>query len=162
MNTVVDDAHDALNISHRSENSPYWWCDATLGVQSDELKKMISRPLKTVIVVLLGFVLAHHGAFSTSTAGGAPGAKAGCCCLGCDFKSCATPACCAKPAGNRAPVSPAPLPSSSQNEWQATAAVLVSLLTLPPPAAHRFAFASHSLAPVGAVPIFQRDCAYLL
>src|SRR5881396_2072002 len=123
---------------------------------------MLLRPVKTAVVFLLGLILAWHGVF-TMSAGSAPntrGATPGCCCTGCDSTHCATPACCAKPADNRSvPVFPR---SNSQSEIQALATAVASVLTLqspptvePPPTGFSFLRAE-------AVPIFQRDCSYLI
>src|SRR5258708_40068841 len=124
---------------------------------------MRSQTLRTATVILLGFILAIQGSVAASFGVIAPVAKAGCCHTDCNSKNCSTPACCAKPAENPVPFSPASLPSSSQNEFHALAASAVSLLALLP-------FCSTVEAPsraissasVTAIPLFQRDCCYLL
>ena len=77
-------------------------------------------------------------------------------------KHCATPVCCVKPADHRGPVAPAPLPISCQNEWHAVPATISSWLTLPSLRADELH--SHWATPpsVTAIPLFQRDCCYLI
>lgn len=122
---------------------------------------MMSRVAKRAVVLLLGLVLVGHGFFPTSAAGGSPETKSACCCTGCDQTDCATPSCCVSPAGNRAPISPAPAPARTQNETQALAAS-ASLLILPSIPVEDFAVSVSSFGHVAAVPIFQRDCSYLI
>ena len=78
--------------------------------------------------IMLGFVLGRQGvlAVSIGTNANARGAKTSCCCAGCDFKRCSTPACWAKPNAPSAPVAAASLPSTTHNEFRAPAASLVS------------------------------------
>src|SRR5438876_216638 len=125
---------------------------------------MTSRPLKAAVVFMLGFALVWQGVFAASTGinPNAGGAKTSCCCTGCDFKHCSTPACCAKPNAPSDPVVPASLPSPTQNEFHALAASLVSLLTLPSLKADELPFRSSSLASQTAIPLFQRNCCYLI
>ena len=116
------------------------------------------------VVLLLGFVLAWQGVFASSARIGATtkSTKKSCCCTGCDNKHCATPTCCVKPESPSAPVAPASLPSTTQNEFQALAATLVSLLALPSRAASELPARAPSSVSVTAIPLFQRDCSYLL
>jgi len=60
---------------------------------------MVLRTVKTAVVLLLGVVLAWQGVFTVSadTGAGTAATKRSCCCTGCDFKRCSTPACCARP-----------------------------------------------------------------
>ncbi len=123
---------------------------------------MTSGRSKAIGVLLLGFILAWHGIFVPSPLGaGEHNTKPACCCSGCDMKGCATPACCIKPSRPSTPVTPAPAPTS-QNEWQALAALIAFSVMLPLPATSQFFTPSSSGFVVAAVPIFQRDCAYLL
>src|SRR5579883_2457344 len=125
---------------------------------------MTSRIAKTAVVLLLGFLLVWRSGptASAGTSANMGGAKPSCCRSGCDSKHCHTPACCARPADHRAPFAPTSIPSSSQNEWQALAASFSSWLSLPSfpvdePSSH-----SASSALVTAIPLFQRDCRYLI
>src|SRR5258706_4874602 len=124
---------------------------------------MTSRPTKMAVVLLLGLVLALQGVFAVSarTSAGATVAQKSCCCIGCDNKHCATPACCVKRDTPSAPVAPASLPSTSQNEFHALAVSFVSLLTLRSSAADDLLPRASSSASVTAIPLFQRDCSYL-
>ena len=125
---------------------------------------MTTRAIKMAVVVLLGFVLAWQGVFAASATTGtnARVAKKSCCCTGCDNKHCATPACCVKRDAPSAPVAPASLPSTSQNEFHALAVAVVSLLPLLPRPANELPAHAPSSSSVTAIPLFQRDCCYLL
>jgi hypothetical protein len=125
---------------------------------------MTSRPIKMAVVLLVGFALTWQGVFASSARIGVTtkGAKKSFCCVGCDNKHCSSQACCVKPESPSAPVAPASLPSTTQNEFQALAATLVSLFTLASrPASDLPARASSSVS-VTAIPLFQRDCSYLV
>src|SRR6185295_1551327 len=116
------------------------------------------------VVLLLGFLLAWQGAFASPARLGATSqsAKRSCCCAGCDNKHCATPACCVKPSSPSAPVAPASLPSTTQNEFQGLAATLVSLIALPSRSPNELPARAPSSVLVAAIPLFQRDCSYLI
>src|SRR5436309_2545524 len=123
---------------------------------------MVLRLTKFAFVLLLGFLMGGQGVFTVS--GGATsntcGAKSGCCCTGCDFKHCLTPACCARPADQRAPAMPASVPPHPSNEGPALAAAWSTLLSLPLAASTHIS--PPSFQQLRAVPIFQRDCSYLI
>src|SRR6185369_3035573 len=125
---------------------------------------MTSRPIKMAVVLLVGFVLAWQGVFASSARLGVTteGAKKSCCRTGCDNKHCSTPACCVKPESPSAPVAPASLPSTIQNQFQALAATLVSLFTLSSRPASELPARAPSSVSVTAIPLFQRDCSYLV
>jgi hypothetical protein len=124
---------------------------------------MVLRLAKLTVVFLVGLTLVAQGVFPAHAESAAPATKPSCCCTGCDSKSCSTPACCVRPTDkNPVPVTPAPVRSLSQNEWQ----------TLAPPASVLFVISSRVIAElplfsssssaVKAVPLFQRDCCYLI
>ncbi|MBI1176296.1 hypothetical protein GC207_02530 [bacterium] len=126
---------------------------------------MTTRLAKTVLVILLGFLLAWHGVFAMSArAGNLPSAahnpNCECCKSGCG--KCTTPVCCTKPAENREPFAPASLPTTSQNEWHALAASVSSWVTLPSIPVVEFPSPGVPSAPVTVIPLFQRDCCYLI
>lgn len=125
---------------------------------------MTSRPIKKAVVLLLGFVLAWQGVFASSVRKGATvqGAQQSCCCTGCDHERCATPECCVKRDTPSAPVAPASLPSASQNEFHALAVSGVPALSLPLHPARDFSACPASSVLVTAVPLFQRNCAWLI
>jgi hypothetical protein len=60
------------------------------------------------------------------------------------------------------PVAPAPVPSTSQNELQALAASVVSLLALPLSFPDKLPAQTATSISVTAIPLFQRDCCYLI
>src|SRR5881296_1801156 len=125
---------------------------------------MTSLPIRMAVVLLLGFVLAWQGVFASTGRVGAAAqrAKRSCCCTGCDNKHCATPACCVKRDTPSTPVTPASLPSTSQNEFHALAVSVGSVITLPARQAGGLPAYSPSPASVTSIPLFQRDCSYLL
>src|SRR2546425_11306480 len=124
---------------------------------------MILRPVKSAVVLLLGFVLAWQGVFTVSAGvnQNARGTKSSCCCTGCDSTRCATPACCSRPS-RPSPSSAPVLPSVSQNELQALGVLAAQLLTPPSNPAEDFSTTASSLLQVATVPIFQRHCSYLI
>jgi len=126
-----------------------------------QLEAMISRLVKKAAGVLLGILLAWQSLPTPSAGMGTGGAKSCCCCRGCDSRHCSTPACCTKPADNRGPVAPASLPVS-QNEWLALATTISSWLTLHCIQADELHAHGPASASVTAVPLFQRDCCYLI
>src|SRR5882724_1851314 len=122
---------------------------------------MTSRFVKTAVTVLLGFVLACQSVFlaSANTVPNAGPRKSHCCC---GSKNCPTPACCAKPAQNQVPFAPASPPPTSQNELQALAAPVVSAPTLPLRSTDELFTHVASSFSGRALPLFQRDCSYLI
>ena len=120
---------------------------------------MALRLGKAAVVVWLGFVLAWQGFTAVPFGSGAmPVAGSGSCCRSsCD--ECA-PACCGRPTQPASPYTPVPV-RSSHNELQAIALPLANTLALYSPSAGEFSFGP-SPSPVAAVPLFQRDCSYLI
>jgi len=84
-------------------------------------------------------------------------------CKCCDYDpaKCATPACCARPSDNRAPVTPAVPRCVSGNEWQAITTAAPTVSTLPRCSVHELPVRLNPFL-VGGVAIFQRDCSYLI
>lgn len=119
---------------------------------------MTMRMLKIAAVVLLGFAMAFQGPASTSPRA----AQSGCCCAGCDFKGCATPACCVQPIGERGPTAPAALPLPQQQELQALAVPISAAVSAPLIPANSLPLTGPCSIRFALVPIFQRDCSYLL
>src|SRR5882724_10800307 len=122
---------------------------------------MASRFMKTVVTALLGFVLVCQSVFLASANTGAnAGAKKSHCC--CGSKNCSTPACCAKSAQNQVPFAPASPPPISKSELQALAAPVVS--TPVPPLRSTDELFTHVASSFSgrALPLFQRDCSYLI
>ena len=132
--------------------------------QTDQSKVMTLRFVKASVVLLLGFILAGQGVIMTS-AGNVPVivSHAGCRCCKSGTVNCAMAVCCAKPARSSVPVGTAPLPASSQNEWHALAAsASSSWLTLPSFSGDKLPSHSTAFAAATAVPLFQRNCSYLI
>jgi hypothetical protein len=112
--------------------------------------------MKIAVAMLLSLLLAGTP-FALPARAAACGEAAACksCCAG-------KADCCAAPAP-QAPASPAvPASAPTQNEWQAVAVVLHLLTALDTFAPQ--SLTSVSFAPPGAtaVPIYQRDCQYLV
>src|SRR4051794_2636600 len=84
-----------------------------------------------------------------------------CHCCNADHSHCATPACCARPADNRVPDAPTVPRRASTQEWLAAAPPPTTFLTL-----HSSTLKNPSVCPrpvqARAVPIFQRNCSFLL
>src|SRR5665213_1496809 len=124
---------------------------------------MTSQFVKASVVLLLAFILAGQSYFVAS-AGNVPvvASHAGCKCCKSGTMKCVMAVCCAQPA-NHVPIAPAPLPASSQNEWHALAAsVSSSWLTPPSFSTDELPSYSTSFAAVTAVPLFQRNCSFLI
>jgi hypothetical protein len=108
------------------------------------------------VALLLGIILAAYPVVAGS--GTSPAVKS--CCHGC--RHCCNMACCAAPKAPSAPVAPAPVPSASQNELQALSTSVISLLTPPPLPSNEYPSRFSSSVPMTAIPLFQRDCCYLI
>ena len=120
----------------------------------------LHQTLALLIAVLLGVTTSWQGGLASPVPASPPPMVCKCC--GGRHGKCATPTCCAKPADNHAPFAPASLPTSSQNEWHALAASTTSGLTLPLPVADCLTAGVTQSVSFTALPIFQRDCRYLL
>jgi len=70
--------------------------------------------------------------------------------------------CCEKPGNSPAPSAPQSLPSTSLNQWSGLPASGSALWILPSFAANEQALPSLLLVAAGTVPIFQRNCSFLL
>jgi hypothetical protein len=123
---------------------------------------MTLRLAKAALVLMLGFVLVWQGIPKASAGNGPMASHASCkCCVnGCG--KCSTPVCCTKPVENHDPFAPASLPTPSPNEWHALAASASSWLTLPALSVDEFPSRFASSPSLTAVPLFQRDCCYLI
>jgi hypothetical protein len=123
---------------------------------------MTSRIVKLGIVALLGSVLAWQGIFAVFAGASVRSGDAGCCRSACASSHCSRPTCCAKPPDNRVPPGPAAVPSQTANEWQALPASVSTFLILSSVPAGESSAPARSDLRVAAIPIFQRDCSYLL
>ena len=84
-----------------------------------------------------------------------------CHCCNPDRSNCATPACCARPADNRSPVTPVAPRCASGQEWHVIAPPALTLLTLQSRTVLG-APVRPSAIQVEAVPIFTRHCSFLI
>jgi len=128
--------------------------------QINRMSARLSKTLTMLVAILIGVVTSWQGVVP-SPAAAAPAPMVCKCCGSKHRGKCPTPACCAKPADNHAPVAPASLPTPSQNEWQALAASTANLLTLPLPSVNDLPIGQPHLS-FTALPIFQRDCCLLI
>jgi hypothetical protein len=120
----------------------------------------LSNALTTLLAILIAVVTSWQG-FSLAPTATSPVPMV-CKCCGGKHGKCQTPACCARPADNHAPFAPASLPTPSQNEWHALAASTGFLLMLPLPSSNDLPATTILPASFTALPIFQRDCCYLI
>jgi len=111
----------------------------------------------TLLLGWMGFIMAAYPVAAMIPAPTAPAAKS--CCTG---GKCCKMACCAAPKHRSAPAAPVSAPASSQSELQVVAASIISLLTLPTPGANEFTPRFASSFSLTAIPLFQRDCCYLI
>jgi hypothetical protein len=132
--------------------------------RTDQSKVMTLRFVKASVVLLLGFILAGQGVFMAAAGNSPTGVShAGCKCCKSGTMKCSMAVCCAGPVRPSAPIGPAPLPASSQNEWHALATSATSSVLTPPSfSTHEFRSYSPSFAAATAVPLFRRNCSYLI
>src|SRR5947209_7929314 len=119
-------------------------------------QKTLSATLALFFAIMAGWQGASSLASPAFTTSPPP-----CHCCSADRSSCATPACCARPSDDRAPVTPTAPRFASGQEWHVIAPPALTLLTLHAPTLHRL-FICRSPVQPGAVPIFQWGCSYLL
>jgi len=124
---------------------------------NEQRKKMALKVVRIAVALCLGLILAAYPVVAMS-ASDPPLAKSCCghCPPGCKM------GCCPASQVPATPVAPAPVHSSAQNDLQALSASIISLLTLPAPVSNEFTPRISSPASVKAVPLFQRDCCYLI
>jgi hypothetical protein len=123
---------------------------------------MIHSAAKTVLAWALGMVLAFHPALfaSVSLAVGNDAHPTTCRCGGC-AKGCT---CCVKP--GEAPAAPTPAPaipvSSQMQDWAATVQVAAALSANLKADTFSFLLPLTGVVAVPKVPLFTRDCAFLI
>ena len=125
----------------------------------ERVSNMALRLAKTAIVLLLGFLLSAQGVLPVSPQTGLR--RATCKCHH-DCNACPTPACCGVSNGPSTPISPAPVPFAPQVEWQALAAPATAFFVPVPPCMGGICPPASTVTKVTTVPIFERDCAFLL
>ncbi len=122
---------------------------------------MRSWPVKTPVLLLVGVWLIWQGIFTAFAGRNPVVARAGCECCESGCANCPTPACCAKPALPSVLFAPASARSTAQNQWQVMA-VSPAASVVPRPQVADFSPAASVFIEVTGIPIFQRDCSYLL
>ena len=159
-------AEKSLRTKHVVAAGRFVWDAGSTPAASTILNDaMTSRIVKTAVTALLGFVLACQGVFlstASAAASSSSTAKVNSCCHGCGTKHCSTSACCAKPAENQVPLAPVSTPPAQQTQLQALAAPITIILILPSDSTRQVVAAFAASFPRGTVPLFQRDCSYLI
>jgi hypothetical protein len=124
------------------------------------MRVALNKGLSVLLGLLLALILGWQSGSAVASQD-SPLAAPTCHCCNADRSNCATPACCARPADGRAPATPVVPRCASGSQWHAIAPPSLPLLTLA-----RSTLPSVPLAPppvqAEAVPIFQRDCSFLL
>lgn len=121
----------------------------------------LNKAATALLAVLVSVVTVWQSVFAVSAGVATSTAPVVRKCCGSKHCQCCGQACCVKPTDNRAPVEPA-IPPTSQNEWQALAPSVVSVLTLTAPFPNDLPDPTLPPASMTALPIFQRGCCYLL
>ncbi len=70
--------------------------------------------------------------------------------------------CCAKPAEGHAPIAPCSVPQNCSKEIHALLAHIIVSVSILPTSPKAVSFDLSPLPRAGAVPIFQRDCSFLI
>jgi hypothetical protein len=122
---------------------------------------MILRFAKTAVVILLGLALLWQSV-TTALAFSVASAKPSCTCCHFNPDSCPTPPCCVKHSENRNPPAPASSLSVQKIELQALAAPVSSRPVLPLYSTDESRARVAQFVLVTAIPLFQRDCSYLI
>ena len=119
---------------------------------------MIARCKKTAAALLLGLMGLVMAAYPLAAMPGQTVAAKSCCCKG---GHCCHMACCTAPGDSS---HPAPVPASSGIQTELQLMVASIILMPPPPATAPNKVSSGPLRPVSltVVPLFQRDCCYLI
>jgi hypothetical protein len=118
--------------------------------------RVVQKALIALFAVMFGFAAVTQNA-SARTA-----APCKCCVTDdADAAPCPT-SCCEAPVREEAPVAPAPVPSNRNIDWQSLAVALPQLVPLDQPTVYSLPVSSVSFLPLRTVPIFQRDCSYLI
>jgi len=126
------------------------------------MAKALKRTSSALLALVLAIATGWQGALLADAGQTVPVSKLVCKCCDFDPAKCATPTCCARPTDNsRAPVTPAVPRPSSGIERHALAPAAFTLPTLPPSTLHEPALRPPPVQ-AGAVPIFQRDCSFLI
>src|SRR6266850_1119448 len=121
----------------------------------------IKHVLRTTLM-LLGVVLFNSPPTLLTASGSVSPSTLSCHCCQSDPASCATPTCCTAPANESRPISPASAPSRASQEAKALVGPATVVLSAALAANDKVFRPATFLLPVRALPIFQRDCSYLI
>src|SRR5258708_7943379 len=126
------------------------------------MAKALQRTSSALLALLLASATGWQSALLADAGQPVPVSKPVCKCCDFDPAKCATPSCCARPADkNRAPITPAAPRRCSGIERHAIAAIPLTISALPRFTVDELPSASLPIQ-AGAVPIFQRDCSFLI
>jgi hypothetical protein len=129
------------------------------------LAKKMAKPTKFmtfVLTILVGMLISWQGMLAVPGAKAPPVSAKTCCCCAANHTSHLASACCAKRANNETPSTPATPPAHSQTDLQVLTAAIVTVVILPTPSTSPLPASANFSPSVTALPIFQRDCCYLL
>ncbi len=126
------------------------------------VSRMAKAP-KKAMTLLLAIMLAVSALMPALGWAELSTSRAVCACCQVDGQSCPTRSCCSTPESEGKPISPASVPSQTRSDRQMLpAAVSQSLTMLPYVTVNGSRFSTVSFALPPTVPIFQRDCSYLV
>jgi hypothetical protein len=120
------------------------------------MRAVFQKALSTLLALLFFMMAGWQNALALAN----PAAPA-CSCCNADRSGCATPACCARPSDNREPVTPAAPRCAAGHELNVIATTALTLFTISPFTLYTFS-ADSAPSRAGAVPIFQRNCSFLI
>jgi len=121
----------------------------------------IKHVLRTTLM-LLGVVLFNTPPTLLTASGSVSPSTLSCHCCQSGPANCATPTCCTAPTNESRPVSPASEPSRAPLEAKALVGSATVVLNVALAASDKVFPPATFLLPVRALPIFQRDCSYLI
>ena len=123
----------------------------------------VSRTATALIALALLLGTVFDGALKSFASQSQVFSASACHCCNFDPAKCVTPVCCTEPVREPGQSSPASAPlSRNQSEWQAVSAAMSALPALPSIPNASLSLSAASTPPLRAIPIFQRDCSYLI
>jgi len=99
---------------------------------------------------------------SSFAASFASASASACACCHAERGNCSTPACCTEPSDDRVPVIPVAPRTASGYEAHVIVPTALAFFTLPRSPLHTLSIDTSSFLSLRAVPIFDRDCSYLI
>lgn len=129
-----------------------------------QMTALVQRFISVLLAWMLSVAAATPGAAPAShdRASAGSGSAPTCACCNSDPANCVTPSCCPSPDRQRCPEAPPSRPSSGSSELQGLAADLSAVWTLLRSVPNESSTPLISFLPLRAVPIFQRDCSFLI